>query len=342
VVEVTHFARQPQLLRGRAPEDVAQVIEVIKSLSERSEHELKDFDAEPYSHGYSNSFRVLPWEMPFRPALKHRKPAVGLQTATLLSQCKQTTDQLLDGRLSIGFGPDAGEVSVGMYAHACISLPQLKALRIGATLSVGHVENDPERPIILGVRDEHGAALTHRPMDSLPNDEQVHLKLPQTLHLAAGRELRLATADAGFELTPTRISMTGAPPLLNARDRSTAANASTHHAALTFLDADLRMTEHPGLRGAPLAHCLWYIVRMREAGLEFLARLQPEHFLFEGKTDKHGYCGLGPQQLRELADAYRKSPDDLCLVRPGQCIKLQTWFEQNWSRRLHQAFRQHR
>lgn len=342
MVEVTHFASQPQLLPSRATEDAAQIIEVIKSLAARSEPELKDFNAESYRDGYSNSFRVLPWEMPFRPALKHRKPAAGVQTATLLSQCKQTKDQRLDGRLPIGFDPDSAQASAELYAHACISLPQLKALRIGATLNVGHFESDPQRPIILGVPDEHGASSPSQPMDSLPSAEQVHLDLPQTLHLSAGRELQLATVDARFRLTATRISMTGAPPLLVAKDRSMTMDAHRQHAALTFLDADLRLTEQPGLRGAPLAHCLWYIVRMRDAGLQFLARLQPEHFLFEGKTDKHGYCGLGPQQLRELADAYRKSPDDLCLVHPGKCIKLQTWFEQNWPKRLHQAFRQHR
>jgi type VI secretion system secreted protein VgrG len=342
LVEVTPIARQPHLLRDRAPADVAQIIEVIKSLAALSGPALKDFDAEPYSHGYSNSFRVLPWEMPFRPALKHRKPAAGRQTATLLREREQTKDQRLDGRLPIGFVPDSDEASAELYAHACLSLPQLKALRIGATLSVGHFESDPERPIILEAPDGPGEPYTNCSLDSLPGAEEVHLDLPQTLHLTAGRELLLATADARFELTATRISMTGTPPLWVAKDRSTAMNARKQHAALTFLDADLRLTELPGLSGAPLAHCLWYIVRMRAARLEFLARLQPEHFLFEGKTDKHGYCGLGPQQLRELAAAYRKSPEDLCLVHPGQCIKLQTWFEQNWPRRLHEAFRQHR
>lgn len=347
VVEINHTGQQPEVLKGKAPEDVARILDAARSVAAQSGasngQATGHDEIDSLSQGYHSSFRLLPWEMPFRPGLKHQKPVMsGFQPATLLSRCNQTKEQLMNGRLPIGFTPTpAGCEPAELCAPIGISLAQLKALRIGAALIVGHFDGDPERPIIYGVPDEHRVPLNDYPAQGLPTADAVHLNLPQTLHLTADGVLQLSTADSRFDLTASCIEMTGTPPTLTAQDRSCGRDQPAQHPALSLFDADLRLTEHPGLKGAPLVDRLWYIVRMREPGLQFLARLQPEHFLFEGKTDRHGYCGLSSEELRELAAAYRKTPNELCLVHPGHCIMLQTWFEQNWPRRLHQAFIQH-
>ncbi|MCD5991633.1 type VI secretion system tip protein VgrG [Pseudomonas sp. CDFA 553] len=347
VVEINHTGQQPEVLKGHPPEDVARILDAARSVAAQSGasngQATGHDEIDSLSQGYHSSFRLLPWEMPFRPGLKHQKPVMsGFQPATLLSRCNQTKEQLMNGRLPIGFTPTpAGCEPAELCARIGISLAQLKALRIGAALIVGHFDGDPERPIIYGVPDEHRVPLNDYPAQGLPTADAVHLNLPQTLHLTTDGVLQLSTADSRFDLTASCIEMTGTPPTLTAQDRSCGRDQPAQHPALSLFDADLRLTEHPGLKGAPLVDRLWYIVRMREPGLQFLARLQPEHFLFEGKTDRHGYCGLSSEELRELAAAYRKTPNELCLVHPGHCIMLQTWFEQNWPRRLHQAFIQH-
>lgn len=347
VVEIRHTGQQPEVLRDHAPEDVARILDATRPVAAQPEggngaatwHD----EIDTLSHGYHSSFRVLPWEMPFRPEVRHRKPVMeGFQVATLLSRCNQTKEQLMNGQLPIGLAPySEGCEPAELCAPAGISLAQLKALRIGAALIVGYFDADPERPIIYGVPEEHREPFKDHPAQGLPATEAVHLDLPQTLHVTSDGVLQLSTADSRFDLTASRIEITGASHPLTAHDRSSGLDKPMPHPVLSLFDADLRLTEHPGLKGEPLANRLWYIVRMREAGLQFLARLQPEHFLFEGKTDKYGYCGLSSEELRELASAYRKTPDELCLIHPGHCIMLQTWFEQNWSRRLHQAFIQH-
>ncbi|WP_243248766.1 type VI secretion system Vgr family protein [Pseudomonas maioricensis] len=348
VTEVSHAGKQPEVLKDHPPEDTAQIIDILQTLSTPQQEGSIQCEIEPFSQGYSSSFRVLPWEMPFRPGLKHRKAAATrFLPATLLSRCEQEQDQLLNGRLPVRFDTQRSACATKdeLCAPTSVSLEQLKALRIGTALLIAHFDNDPDRPIIHGVPDEHGTLLKEQKsldsLDGLPTAQAVHLVGPQTLHLVTCRDLALTTAESRFELTGTRILMTGTPPKLTAQSHCAALEVPVQRAALSFFDADLRLTEYPGLKGAPLPDRLWYIVRMREAGLQFLARLQPEHFLFEGKTDKHGYCGLGARQLRELATAYRKTPDGLCLIHPGHCIKLRDWFEQNWPSRLHQAFIQH-
>ncbi|WP_162874598.1 type VI secretion system Vgr family protein [Pseudomonas viridiflava] len=348
ITEVNHVGKQPEVLQGFPEQDTAQIIDILKSLPTPPGAGSTHCEIEPFSSGYASSLRVLPWEMPFRPGLKHRKAAAnGFKPATLLSHCEQEQDQRLNGRLPICFKPlpDACATRDELSAPAALSLEQLKALRIGTALLIAHFDNDPDRPIIHSVPDEHLTQLKDQQalnrMDGLPTAQTVHLDRPQTLHLVTCRDISLTTAESKFELTGTRISMAGAPPQLTAQRHNAALDAPVQHAALSFFDADLRLTQYPGLKGAPLPDRLWYIVRMRQAGLEFLARLQPEHFLFEGKTDKQGYCGLGARQLRELAMAYRNTPDGLCLIHPGHCIKLRDWFEQNWPKRLHQAFIQH-
>jgi type VI secretion system secreted protein VgrG len=87
-----------------------------------------------------------------------------------------------------------------------------------------------------------------------------------------------------------------------------------------------------------LAHRIWYIVRMDAPSLKNLARLEPQHFLFDGKTDHQGFLGLDQEQLQQLAAEYRKTPQRLCLVHPGSCQPLSQYFQQNWTSQQLLAF----
>lgn len=349
LVEITHSAKQPEVLGGHLPKEVGHVLDTLKSASVEQTSTVKQA-IEPFSHGYRSCFRVLPWEMPFRPALHPRKPAgSGLQAATLLSRCRPTKEAFA-GYLPIALDPlpPATGPLTELFAPAGLPSAQVTVMRTGTRLAVGHLDNDPDRPIICGVMQDHssGSALLQpklrRTDQGSSPAEAVHLNAAQTLHVSRAETLELSTGDARYQLSASRIKMTGNAPVLTAQDVKSALTGTDQPAAPAWFDADLRLTERPGLDGKPLPNHLWYIVRMQTPGLEFIARLQPEHFLFEGKTDEHGYCGLGPEQLRKLAETYRKAQTELCLVYPGHCITLQAWFEQNWPARLHKAFLEYR
>jgi type VI secretion system secreted protein VgrG len=349
LTEVVHAARQPQALKGRDRNDVAAILDLIKAPARIDGTWPKGTEIAPFSRGYRNSFRVMPWEMPYRPPLRHSKPLITeYQTATLRSDCAQTREQLAYGRLPVRFEPqpmtDAPERELCAPLSLCAA--QVAALRSGTTVRVGNFDNDPDRPVICalapGQSSSHDVtAQQHIDNDPLHTPQTIHVDLQDSLHLTANRPIRLSTATATMLICEERITYTGRPRSLVDPDSPRLPASAPAPGAPLFFETDLRLTEQPGLRGAPLSNRLWYIVRMREPGLEHLARLHPEHFLFEGKTDEQGYCGLSGQQLRDLAAAYRATPDSLCLVHPGQCIALQTWFQSNWPPRLHQAFLQY-
>lgn len=349
LIEVIHAGKQPQALRRIPREEVAAILEAIKTFDAPCASLPTPCQIPAFDRGYHNSFQVLPWEMPFRAPLKHAKPALsGFHNATLVSGSAQTMEQFVLGRLPIRVDQqrETDDTLPELNAPLCLSLPQVTALRSGTTLTVGHFDNDPDRPVVYDLpapRDAE-AETVGQPLQLNANDllaaETVTVGPMQTLHLSSSQSLKLQTGERHFELTEQRIRLTGTPSALAARNLPKRPRTLLPSVPL-FFDTDLRLTEQPELKGAPLPNQLWYIVRMREPSLEYLARLHPEDFLFEGKTDQQGYFGLGPQRLRELAALYRDMPDNLCLVHPGHCIRLQAWFQQNWPPKLHQAFMQY-
>jgi type VI secretion system secreted protein VgrG len=67
LVEVLHIGRQPQALEGGDPHDMAAILELITA-PHALPQTLRSNPVEPFSQGYRNAFRVLPWALPFRPA----------------------------------------------------------------------------------------------------------------------------------------------------------------------------------------------------------------------------------------------------------------------------------
>lgn len=330
LVEVTHAAKQPQVLVGLDPEDVMAIVEAMGAAARivADAPQQYRFDTEPFSQGYRNHFRVQPWEMAFRPPLKHCRHLVAdYQQATLLSGETVINDADKQGRLPIRFDWQA-ELQARQIAQrslASFASHLVDGLRTGRRLVVGHFEGDADCPVILDVAD-NGA-------DGVPTPH-AHLRPAHK-----SKDLSLRTDKATFTLTADGITVTRGDTRLLLQDSPLTQMPPQEEPASTGqFDTDLRLTRQHAPEGAPYSNRLWYIVRMLEPGLHYVAWLEPEHFLFEGRTDEHGNLGLNPHQLRRLAAEYRATPDNICLVHPGDCITLKNWFQQNWSDALLQDF----
>jgi type VI secretion system secreted protein VgrG len=351
VTEVIHAGKQPQALKGYPAEDVAAILDAIKSPPDRPFSPPRHCEIPTFDRGYRNSFRVLQWEMPFRAALTTSKPGVpDVQPATLSSGAVQTKEPTAHASLPFCFDQPFtlhGDTTQPR-APLCLPAAHIATLRTGAALVVGHFDDDPDRPLIYDVAEEQNLNSTPACVklfidsNGLPDTEPFHLEALQNFIVTALQPLALTLGDSRFELTDQCISLMGKVPRMLTRRRAPRPTKARAPGIQPFFETDLRLTDRPGLNATPLPNQLWYIVRMRKPGLQYLARLHPEDFLFEGKTDQQGYFGLCPQRLRELAAVYREAPDNLCLVHPGQCIPLQAWFEQHWPARLHQAFLHYR
>jgi len=147
----------------------------------------------PLAH-YKNRFHVIPWTMPFRPALNHPKVlATGTERATQLAD---NNDR--NGRLRIRY--DWQTESSPQASHARV-VSQLARQPQGTRVSVRFFEGDPDQPLVCGVLDE-AAPTTQMPAASgLSIDSQKPLTLTSpkaTLNITEDgiHYSALATTDA--------------------------------------------------------------------------------------------------------------------------------------------------
>ncbi|WP_158619370.1 type VI secretion system Vgr family protein [Pseudomonas sp. v388] len=326
VTGVRHAARQLQVLEGFDPHDIAAIVA----------SDLVDAPRQgqpTLAHGYRNDFDALPWATAFRPPLKRHRPRVrGEHSATVVAGGVDP-----QGRVLIRYDWEpAHPPRTGLHAHVLRgNQPGLDPLLPGARVLVAHFDGDPDRPVICGLLSgpAHGGGLQLH-LDGLPVDTT-----PPSLELGAGQRLAVQTRQA--------LTLHGEQAILELNEQWIAIRGprTVHASPLTdsvdgqATGEDLQLTAKPGLQGLPLEHCVWYIVRMAQPGLEHLPRLNPDHILYEGVTDKDGYLGLTRQQLRQLAKLYNLTPHTLCLVYPGHCLTLHAWFQQNWTEQQRRAFR---
>ncbi|WP_109512993.1 type VI secretion system Vgr family protein [Pseudomonas ovata] len=321
---IRHAGKQPEVFEGHDPHDVAAISRLLSSapLPDAPVHDR--FDS-----GYRNRFGVTLWTEPFRPALRHPKPTVhGLQAATLLGS--EVDPQ---GCLPIRMDWQAEPVEPGHAIRALLVNPDLPAyaLRSGCRVQIGYLDNDPDRPLICAVL----PPAPEEPATRWWVDDQVLEPLPQALTLQDGQTVRVQSND------PVTLQGLGTVQVGQQDIAVTSRNGlQLGHPAAPAVDAvpgplpDLHLPPE----GKPPAHCLWYIVRMARPGLEHLSRLDPEHFLFEGRTDEKGYLGLTPEQRHQLAIEYARTPDHLCLIHPGRCITLNDFFRQHSNEQQHRAW----
>lgn len=358
LVKVRHWAKQPEVLEGCDPHDMAAILgaAVVAAGEEPTSwidqlSRLPEF--ETFDHGYRAGFCVLPWAMTFRPSCTHRKPGIrGDQQVTLMADVAGFIRTDAAWRVPVRYDWQNASSSPDEHSGwALAHLPDLadvsvNALTAGDRLLVRHFDNDPERPVICGMsahrttsrEDESPETAIRLNSSSLENTpDSIHLNNGDDLFFEAREDLRLSTAKATFELSSAGITISG-PRTLTLQPCTLPKTALAGTPATLRWEDDLRLTEQPGLQGAPLANRIWYIVFMDTPGLAHLPRLEPRHFLYEGRTDERGYLGLSCAQMRELAARYRRSPKHLCLVHPDGCFTLQDYFAQNWSEQQLRAF----
>ncbi|MDY7564939.1 type VI secretion system tip protein TssI/VgrG [Pseudomonas sp. RTC3] len=366
LTEVHHAGKQLQLLNGFDPLDIAAIFDHDPA-SDRKWWEATDHPPgvmpgagiAPFSQGYRNHFRAIPWTQTFRPQLKHCKPHIpGGQTVTLVGVDEHPVQRDEHGQIQVRFHWHADiRCWVPLASHGKPNDSNLSELTGGSHMQVRYFDNDPDRPVICG----HPAEATDTQVQPTrirvdghplePVSERIHLSAGQTLHADAGHTLMLDTHQTRIVLQRESIQVTGPQSLSRGSDQAlerfqdapipgtaVCREDRSPYGQPSLPGLDLRLTEEPGLLGQPLAHRIWYIVRMDAPSLKNLARLAPQHFLFDGKTDHRGFLGLDQEQLQQLAVEYRKTPQRLCLVHPGSCQLLSQYFQQNWTSQQLLAF----
>jgi type VI secretion system secreted protein VgrG len=143
VNEILHEGKQPQVLE-----------ESVSSQAASDGLTRGDF-----SQGYRNRFTATPWDIPFRPVLKHPKPKVlGSQTAVVTGPAGEEIHCDQYGRVKVQFHWDReGQVddkascwlrvssSWAGDRYGAIAIP-----RVGMEVLVTFLEGDPDQPLVTG------------------------------------------------------------------------------------------------------------------------------------------------------------------------------------------------
>ncbi|MFJ4142528.1 type VI secretion system tip protein TssI/VgrG [Pseudomonas sp. NPDC089734] len=335
LTQVQHAGRQPHLLEGFDPHEIATIMSGLKPVPAKTWPEVSGLEA--FDHGYRNAFGVIAWSMAFRPALKRTRPLVsGYHSATLMEHPRTDEQGRRPIRLDWQKVPTSSPFTQRwpLARIARTDEADLHEARAGTRVVVSHLDGDPDRPVICGLLqadDMDSDTRIHLDGTPWPHDSgRIHLGTGQQLRIDTRQDLTLHGEQGALQITGQAIAITG--------PQAMKASSSFQRDSPPPAIPDLRLTQKPGLQGAPLAHRTWYIVRMLQPGLETLARLETKHFLYEGKTDAQGYLGLSQEQLQQLAAHYNKTPHTLCLIHPGKCITLMEYFQQNWTEQQRQAF----
>ncbi|RMH85382.1 type VI secretion system tip protein VgrG [Pseudomonas sp. AOB-7] len=139
LVEVIHEGKQPQVLE-----------ESVTSNTQAGDG---------FQQGYRNRFTATPWDIPYRPALEHRKPKVlGSQTAVVTGPAGEEIHCDQYGRVKVQFHWDRegqGDDTTSCWlrvasnwagkAYGGVAIP-----RVGMEVLVTFLEGDPDQPLITG------------------------------------------------------------------------------------------------------------------------------------------------------------------------------------------------
>lgn len=206
LTDVKHQGWQPEVLEGCDRYDSARILDSA----------APEF-ARP---GYANWFTAIPWATPFRPTLSHPKPQInGYMPATLVGGADGLLACDALGRLPIRFDwqsqlstADSGVCMAPVGDH------ELLSANAGTAVWVSHFDNDPDRPVICGLReqpDSPSAVLDRRAMLLLdgvriePGEGHLHLGSGQRLHIEACH-LSITGYGANAQLTNDGIDLNAA------------------------------------------------------------------------------------------------------------------------------------
>jgi len=158
LIEVLHEGKQPQVLEESITNVPAHHGLAPSPLwgEGRGEGALASLD---FHQGYRNHFTATPWDIPFRPALKHPKPKVlGSQTAVVTGPAGEEVHCDEYGRVRVQFhwdreGQADDKTSCWLRVSSSwagdryggIAIP-----RIGMEVLVTFLEGDPDQPLVTG------------------------------------------------------------------------------------------------------------------------------------------------------------------------------------------------
>ncbi|MGE4408407.1 type VI secretion system tip protein TssI/VgrG [Pseudomonas sp.] len=139
LTEIHHQGRQPQVLEESATSDIRP--------------------NDGFQQGYRNRFLATPWDVPFRPALKHPKPRVlGSQTAVVTGPAGEEIHCDPYGRVKVQFhwdreGARDDKSSCWLRVSSSwagdryggVAIP-----RVGMEVLVTFLEGDPDQPLVTG------------------------------------------------------------------------------------------------------------------------------------------------------------------------------------------------
>ncbi|WAJ37727.1 type VI secretion system tip protein TssI/VgrG [Pseudomonas sp. GOM7] len=152
LTEVRHEGKQPQVLE----ESVLDLPSPIHGRGAGGEGVSGDTD---FHQGYRNRFLATPWDVPFRPPLKHPKPKVlGSQTAVVTGPAGEEIHCDQYGRVKVQFfwdreGQADEKTSCWLRVSSSWAGDRYGAItipRIGMEVLVTFLEGDPDQPLVTG------------------------------------------------------------------------------------------------------------------------------------------------------------------------------------------------
>jgi len=261
---------------------------------------------------YRNQFTAMPWSSEFRPALKHPKQRIHGQQIGRVAE-PAVLDAL--GRVEVRLWPEpvTGDVPSGLWLPRVQVAAHATPLPAGGSeVQVSFLDGDPDRPVLYAT--DLGVARN----EPTRHDEEHPISLS-----ANGNVLHL-TAD----------SITLAGPLFS--PTPTPGVAPPEHPGLpqpqhSDWSGEIYLFERPPTTTDRLAHANWYIVRMPRPGLKELSGLDRSDVVMQGTSLASGNLALSPAQKKQLACEFARTPEQLCLLYPGQCVALAEYFQQHWN-----------
>ncbi|MFJ2363557.1 type VI secretion system Vgr family protein [Pseudomonas sp. NPDC087697] len=99
----------------------------------------------------------------------------------------------------------------------------------------------------------------------------------------------------------------------------------------TCWSGEIYLFERPPATTERLADTTWYIVRMPRPRLKELGSLNRDDVVMTGKSRALGNLSLTNEQKQRLTSEFARTPKQLCLLYPGQCVALADYFQQHWN-----------
>lgn len=351
--EVHHQWQQPGLTPANLPPSGWEVAEGL------SHERFVNPTSAPLPEGYRNQFRAIPWCVAFRPALKHPKPCIpGYQRAWVVGPHGQPAAQDDQGRIKVCLAwdrqashNDPGGLWLPIACHALSGQINHRRLPMaGSEVLVSFIDGDPDQPIVWSAA---GSLLmpapAAAPTTALPgiylngqqlaeNTRRLNVEQGQTLQVQQSQALTLTANGNRLHLSPSSITLSGTlfDSNVPGQDPSQAPGQTAVEPELW--NADIYLFERPPASDQRLPETQWYIVRMPRPGLQDLTSLSRDDILMEGKSQPQGNLDLSPEQRRQLALEFIRTPDQLCLLYPGQCVALAEYFQQHWNTGQRLAF----